>query len=321
MSLRRLHCDQITIIRKYFHESARKSSLHKAIVVADENHTPLNLSKREIDTPTVSHAELMATWRSKPLHGRFPAELDNPYVDTQLSHDWLTCGSLFPETEGFMLAIQDQVVKTRSYAKHVLKEDGVVSDLCRRCSEAKETIHHVIAGCQVIAQTDYRRRHDNVAKIIHQKIAKRHALVTEEQPYYKYQPAKILENAESTLYWDRTLLTDRTIGANRPDITYIDKVSKTAVLIDIAVPHTSNLKSTCEEKVNKYRELSQEVKTLWKLNTVTILPIVVSATGVVPVSLMESLRRINMSERELRQIQKSVILSTCSITRSFLSMR
>lgn len=321
VSLKKLHCNQINSIRKYFHESTESSSLHGAIVLADDGYTPLNLGRRRLETQTVDDTKLLEAWRRKPLHGRFPAELDSPYVDKRLSHEWLVCGSLFPETEGFMLAIQDQVINTRSYAKHILNDSGVDSDLCRRCSDAKETIHHIIAGCQVIAQTDYKNRHDKVAKIIHQKIAKQHALITEEQPYYKYTPAKILEGEGLMLYWDRTLLTDRTIGANRPDITLVDRRSKSAVLIDVAVPNTNNLKNTYNEKVNKYRELAQEVKALWRLDKVTILPIVISATGVVPVSLLGALEQLNMTVKELRQIQKAVILSTCNITRSFLNIK
>jgi hypothetical protein len=35
-----------------------------------------------------------------------------------------------------------------------------------------ETIHHVITGCPVLAPTDYKNRHDQVAKIIHIELAK-----------------------------------------------------------------------------------------------------------------------------------------------------
>jgi len=36
----------------------------------------------------------------------------------------------------------------------------------------------------------------------------------------------ISENERYKLYWDRTILTDRTASNNRPDITLIDKVKK-----------------------------------------------------------------------------------------------
>jgi hypothetical protein len=49
-------------------------------------------------------------------------------------------------------------------------------------------------------------------------------------PYYKYIPNTILENEIIKLYWDRSLITDTTIHNNRPDITLIDKVSKTVYL-------------------------------------------------------------------------------------------
>jgi len=41
---------------------------------------------------------------------------------------------------------------------------------------------------------------------------------------------------------------DKTIPANRPDITFTNKETKTAYLIDIAVPNTHNLAKTMTEK-------------------------------------------------------------------------
>ncbi|CAH1101356.1 unnamed protein product [Psylliodes chrysocephalus] len=173
-----------------------------------------------------------------------------------------------------MIAIQDQVIRTQYYAKHILKDRTVPDDLCRRCKRAKETIHHITTGCQSIVQADYKVRHDQVAKIIHQKIALNFLLTQENTLYYKYTPERVMENDIVVLYWDRTLLTDRTVQANRPDITLINKMEKWAFLIDVAVPHTNNLQDTHNTKINKYRELAVEIKEQWGLNKVTILPAV-----------------------------------------------
>lgn len=37
--------------------------------------------------------------------------------------------------------------------------------------------------------------------------------------YYKYQPEKMKGSIEAKIYWDRTIITDKTVAANRPDIT------------------------------------------------------------------------------------------------------
>ena len=57
-------------------------------------------------------------------------------------------------------------------------------------------------------------------------------------PYYKYTPAKLLENENFKLYWNRSILTDKTVPSNRRDISFMNKKSKNIFLIDIAVPNT-----------------------------------------------------------------------------------
>lgn len=70
-----------------------------------------------------------------------------------------------------------------------------------------------------LSASEYKKRHDEVGKIIHYALAAKHHLIPEtEKLTYKYTPASILENANYKLYWDRSLLTDRTTAANRPDV-------------------------------------------------------------------------------------------------------
>jgi hypothetical protein len=79
-------------------------------------------------------------------------------------------------------------------------------------------------------------------------------------PYYKYIPNPILENEIIKLYWDRSLITDKTIHNNRPDRTLVDKVSKIVYFVDIAIPNNHNLLAKYAEKLAKYSELSIEIE-------------------------------------------------------------
>jgi len=90
-------------------------------------------------------------------------------------------------------------------------------------------------------------------------------------------------------------------------------------LIDIAVPNTQNLAKTITDKQNKYQELANEVSVMWKQNAVQLTPIVISPTGVIPKSLLQSLKRLNLHPKTHTQMQKSVILGTCSIVGNFLN--
>jgi hypothetical protein len=58
---------------------------------------------------------------------------------------------------------------------------------------------------------------------------------------------------------------------------------------------------------------------MWKEDAVQVVPIVISATGVIPKSLSQSLKRLNLHTNTYIQMQKVVILGTCSIVRNFLN--
>ena len=70
--------------------------------------------------------------------------------------------------------------------------------------------------------------------------------------------------------------------------------TKTAFIIDIAVPLAVNILSTYAEKINKYMPLADEIKCLWKMDKVVIVPIVIGATGEVPKKLYDSLKKIKL---------------------------
>jgi len=84
----------------------------------------------------------------------------------EASNKWLTKADLFAETEGFLTSMQDQVILTRNYNKYILKQPDT-EELCRRCGKESETIQHITAACEQLAPTEYVKRHDGVAKMIH----------------------------------------------------------------------------------------------------------------------------------------------------------
>jgi hypothetical protein len=218
-----------------------------------------------------------------------------------------------------MLAIQHQVISTRNYAKYIIKDKPIIYDTCRLCNQKKETIDHITGGCSTLANKEYTNRHDNVTKQIHQQLALKYKLVDSYTPYYTYKPVNVLENHAVKLYWDRDIITDRTISCNRPDITLTIKSSKTTYLIDISKPNTENLRTKHNEKIQKYVALSDEVKQMWHQNTVKIVPIILSSTGLIPKSLHTAIQTIELNKFLHMKLQKSVILDTSNIVRRFFN--
>jgi hypothetical protein len=67
--------------------------------------------------------------------------------------------------------------------KYVLKQPDI-DELCRRCGKEPETIQHIIAACEQLAPTEYVKRHDGIAKVIHQELAEAAELIASKSPYY-----------------------------------------------------------------------------------------------------------------------------------------
>jgi len=75
--------------------------------------------------------------------------------------------------------------------------------------------------------TEYVKRYDGLAKVIHKKLAEAADLTVDKSPYHKYTPANVLENDSFKLYWNRSILRDKAILFNRPDVTFMNKKTKT----------------------------------------------------------------------------------------------
>jgi hypothetical protein len=113
-----------------------------------------------------------------------------------------------------------------------------IDEMCRRCGKEPEMIQHITAACEQLAPTEYIKRHDEVAKVIHQKLAEATELIEDKCPYYRYKPANVLENNNFKLYWNRSIITDKTLPSNRPDIRVTNKKTRNTFLIHIAIPDT-----------------------------------------------------------------------------------
>jgi hypothetical protein len=166
------------------------------LVLADKGYTPLNLRVSDniiSDIVEPNIPDTIANIKQKSLHGRNFKELEQPEINIQASH-----------AEGFIFAIQDRVINTRNHEKHICGLQSII-DKCRICGTEGETIEHIISSCTVLAQSEYKKRHDIFAKIIHMNLAVKFNLLKDTQPHYIYKPESCLENDNYKLYFDRTV--------------------------------------------------------------------------------------------------------------------
>ena len=258
---------------------------------------------------------LKEKWKNKPLHGQFLKRITAPSVSLELSTQWLNSSGLKGETEGLILAAQDQSLATNNYKTNISKTEN--DDKCRICKLRSETIDHIVAGCPVLAPTEYMERHNKIGKYLHWHICKSENIEVNKK-WYKHQPEPVTENENCTILWDFGIHTDKMISANRPDIIIKYKEEKQCILIDMSVPCDANITTKEFEKKSKYKNLEIEIQRMWQMKT-KVVPIVVGALGTVTKDF-ESCVKLLPETISSNEIQKIALLGTAHILRKILSI-
>ena len=98
-----------------------------------------------------------------------------------------------------------------------------------------------------MAQTDYKKIHDKLAKLVHWNMCRRYGIQYAKN-WYEHNAEKVPENDKAQIPWNFNIQTDHVIQARRPDIVVKDKESDPKWIIDIAVPGKARLED--KEKEN-----------------------------------------------------------------------
>ena len=254
-------------------------------------------------------------WRNKALHGKFPERASKADVDKERTFLWLKSSNLKAETEGFIIAAQDQSLKTNNYLKNIMKVGG--DGKCRYCKEQLETIDHLVSGCSTLAKSEYIIRHNKVAQYIHWKVCQHYDMEVNSK-WYEHQTEPVTENSKATILWDFAIQTDRTIKANRPDLVIRDKKTRTCLLLDVSIPTDRNTSLKTFEKLSKYKDLDIELSKSWKVKTKTV-PIIIGALGVINRSTPKYVKEVP-GKISISELQKITLLGTSRILRKALSL-
>ena len=113
------------------------------------------------------------------------------------------------ETESLIVAAQNQSIRTNLVKAKIDKSQK--DTLCRLCKRADESMYHVVSGFSTLVQ-EYKRRHDNLGKIVHQKLARKCNFEAEYQ-WYEHEPESVLESEIYKILWDFSIQTDHVIEA------------------------------------------------------------------------------------------------------------
>ena len=70
--------------------------------------------------------------------------------------------------ESLIVPAQNQSIRTNLVKANIDKNQK--DTLYRLCKNADESIDHAVSGCSKLAQKEYKRKHDNLGKIVHWKL-------------------------------------------------------------------------------------------------------------------------------------------------------
>ena len=86
----------------------------------------------------------------------------------------------------------------------------------------------------------------------------------------------------------------------------------------MSIPNDMNIVSKRIEKIEKYANLSIELKELWDMKTVEIIPLVIGCTENVDKKFVDYVDKFPV-QLSIGELQKITILGTCYIVIRFLS--
>ena len=181
-------------------------------------------------------------------------------------------------TEALIYSAQEQALRT-NYIKFNIGKTSA-SPLCRICSNKGETVSHIVSECSVLAQREYKRRHDNVTRYINWRLCEKYKLHKTDK-WYEHKPDGVSENDKYKILWDVMIQCHKEIQARRPDIVVVDKCKREVRIVDIAIPGDARVCEKEIEKIDKYKPFKDEVARLWNMRKITVIPVVVGALGAI----------------------------------------
>ena len=167
---------------------------------------------------------------------------------------WLQNGDLKRETESLVVAAENQSIRTNLVKAKIDKSQG--DSLCRGCRKVDECIEHIVSGCSKHAQKEYKRRHDNLGKRVHWKLARKCNFEAGGK-WYEHEPESVLENEDYKILWDFSIQTDGVIEAWRPDLVVVGKKERSFKIIDFAIPGDSRIEEKEKDKLHVHNGLIQ----------------------------------------------------------------
>ena len=106
----------------------------------------------------------------------------------------------------------------------------------------------------MLAQKEYKRRHDKVCLSINWVLCKKYGVKVCEK-WYEHKVESVIKNYIVIILWNVCIQVDRQIEHWRPDTVVMEKNMNKCLIIDVVCPVNNNLILKRNEKLGDYSEL------------------------------------------------------------------
>ena len=70
---------------------------------------------------------------------------------------------------------------------------------------------------------------------------------------------------------------DRDIKTMKPDIVLVNKNERSCAIVHIAIPGDIRVSEKEKKKIERHQELKREIKRIWNIRSIKVIPVVVGA--------------------------------------------
>ena len=227
---------------------------------------------------------------SKTSQGRVAREV-NGCTDTKSSSAFLSNHTVSDDVRSFVCRGRLQLLQCNSLLHLYYK----VPKSCNLCRHPSETASHILNGCRELKNI-YSKRHNRVVDILHTKIS------SANRTKYILKDTVLSPDIFSS---EQETFTHRN---TRPDITMIDKASKTVTLIEVSLPFDAFMNKCYESKFDKYFPLSLEINQFGFTTEVIVL--IIGSLGNVHFRFVSGLMKCGLTKRESNSLSKYCSISS-----------
>ena len=103
----------------------------------------------------------------------------------------------------------------------------------------------------------------------------------------------------------------------RPDIAIANKMEKTAIIIDVAIPGGKKIIHKEKDKIEKYQNLKREIQWLWNLKKIDVILVILGTLGSITKNFEKYPDNIGI-KIDLHTVRKTTLLGTAGLLRKVL---